>query len=719
MQSRGQKQEILEILAVIKARSSFVLSSVISAVLAASLLGAMANNSHAGTSTLLVPAGLSLPLNGFVATGSAGFRHLWFPDKRMGLCRVDPDLNAAGPHAINPVTCVLGGPAVYDAQAQRVYVADDIANTTENQGVVKMTFSPGGGSGHGLISSVGQTSLGGTGSCGLGSNQPTAMEQGPDGNLYIVFQENSNIIRIAEPNGAVACSNFQIIGQGALGANNVGLAWVGHTLYGIDGATPWQIIDADKCVTPANGLATCHASTVFADAATVPAGIASDQQYPSTNGTSLFITDSTSITKVAVASSVVTPNWATGMANPTSVSVDRSNPASPTVYVGDDSGDGNDQAQGRMFKLMDAVAPAAPGASAAVPPTAAAAAVNVSGTPVANGILPTAPHTAHTVVVAGQTALPDLSVVVTPPAVSGLTATTVTGLTNGALYALPLDASNAAATPPALQPGIAATPQPAGIPGAPLNVSAFAGNAAASVAWTSPESNGGSPILNYTVTYSHNGSPQTVNAPASATGTVITGLTNGQMYAFTVHASNAVGNSPESSNSNPATPIGAPQLDVGLTMNGPASVLIGNATYTLIATNVGGLTAPQVLVTDILPATGATFVSSSTDKGACLQVGKSLTCNLGSMAPGKSATMTVTLNVTSATSNSASVQLNDKDGTQLTDHNTTNNAASISTGIDAPPAPPPSSANVQSDPKPAPIVAVSVAPHVPIIEGKP
>ena len=47
---------------------------------------------------------------------------------------------------------------------------------------------------------------------------------------------------------------------------------------------------------------------------------------------------------------------------------------------------------------------------------------------------------------------------------------------------------------------------------------------------------GGAPILSYTVTA--NGALTTV-APGSATSAVVTGLTNGVSYTFTVHATNS------------------------------------------------------------------------------------------------------------------------------------------------------------------------------------
>ncbi|MCW3036936.1 MAG: hypothetical protein JWM17_2248, partial [Actinobacteria bacterium] len=98
---------------------------------------------------------------------------------------------------------------------------------------------------------------------------------------------------------------------------------------------------------------------------------------------------------------------------------------------------------------------------------------------------------------------------------------------------------------------------PAGPPAAPTGVSAVPGTASATISWTAPAS-GGSPINGYTVTPFIGANPQTgTNVGAAAVSATVGGLTNGTTYTFRVAASNAIGQGPQSTASNPVTPTGA------------------------------------------------------------------------------------------------------------------------------------------------------------------
>ena len=91
------------------------------------------------------------------------------------------------------------------------------------------------------------------------------------------------------------------------------------------------------------------------------------------------------------------------------------------------------------------------------------------------------------------------------------------------------------------------------VPGAPVIGTATAGDAQASVPYTAPESNGGSPILSYTATSNPGGFTGTLNREGSGT-IIVTGLTNGTTYTFTVTATNENGTGAASAVSNPVIP---------------------------------------------------------------------------------------------------------------------------------------------------------------------
>jgi hypothetical protein len=134
------------------------------------------------------------------------------------------------------------------------------------------------------------------------------------------------------------------------------------------------------------------------------------------------------------------------------------------------------------------------------------------------------------------------------------------------------------------------------VPGAPVIGTATAGNRQATVTFTPPDNTGGSPILSYTATSSPGGF--TATGPASPL--VVTGLTNGIAYTFTVTARNAQGVGPASAESNrvrPATVPGAPTIDAVAAGNGRAIVAFtppassGGAPITSYTARCGSFTA--------------------------------------------------------------------------------------------------------------------------------
>jgi trimeric autotransporter adhesin len=190
----------------------------------------------------------------------------------------------------------------------------------------------------------------------------------------------------------------------------------------------------------------------------------------------------------------------------------------------------------------------------------------------------------------------------TNPANGGQTATgsahtlTVTGLTNGDSYTFTVTATNGVGTGPASAPSNAAVP--VSVPGPPTAVTATAGNGQATVSFTAPAADGGSPITGYVVTAIDHTTAANGGQTATGSGSpiTITGLTNGNRYAFTVKAINAVGTGPASvpsPNVLPATVPGAPTV-AGVTPGNAKAVV----SFTVPASNGSPIVSYTVTATD-------------------------------------------------------------------------------------------------------------------------
>lgn len=130
-----------------------------------------------------------------------------------------------------------------------------------------------------------------------------------------------------------------------------------------------------------------------------------------------------------------------------------------------------------------------------------------------------------------------------------------------------------------------------------------------------------------------------------------------------------------------------PEVDVGMAKTGPPTVRVGD-TFTYVVTvrnEEGRATATAVTVVDPLPFL-VSFVSASTTRGACSNTGAIVTCAVGDVAGGESATITIVVRAARVGTavNTAAVS------TSAGDTNAANNAASAATTIvpRSPPAPP-------------------------------
>lgn len=133
---------------------------------------------------------------------------------------------------------------------------------------------------------------------------------------------------------------------------------------------------------------------------------------------------------------------------------------------------------------------------------------------------------------------------------------------------------------------------------------------------------------------------------------------------------------------------GCPKADLSITKTANARTVLrgGNVTYTLTAQNNGPDSAPNAVITDAL-ASAATLVSASASSGSC--AGTSiLSCNVGTLASGAKATVTLIVKMTSvgskadtATVGSATLDRAAHNTSGAGDTDSVNNSASTTTSV--------------------------------------
>jgi hypothetical protein len=138
-----------------------------------------------------------------------------------------------------------------------------------------------------------------------------------------------------------------------------------------------------------------------------------------------------------------------------------------------------------------------------------------------------------------------------PPATSSV----VTGLLPGLEYRFTVSATSAAGTGPLSAPSAPVTM--ASLPGVPVIDDVVAGARSATLTWSAPDSD--EPLTRYNVVATAtraDGSIHRVTRPATAPATsfVVTGLTVGLDYSFTISATSAVGTGAVSAPAGPVTP---------------------------------------------------------------------------------------------------------------------------------------------------------------------
>ena len=712
-----------------------------------------------GLSSVTAPAsGIILSGTAISAFTGQPVRHLWYGDQSNGMCRIDPEVDdpnltqpSTGIGRFNNIerTCVgfiqAGGFApqqlTYDASTNTLFAAD-IPRTAN--GVIRMHYDPAGDNGHGTIDPIHVESLMGAqgtrnaaGGCpvvldprnGATPETMSAATLGPDGNLYIGWMRDGVIERIPhpatfDPSNDAECALIDVpifaadarLGNGGAAGHTFGLGWIGHTLFGADNISPWFKDNADQCLTPANGNKRCGPTSaegigteiLGAFAPGPQAGLVSDFTYNGPNttfpGNSLYAQTLGGAVRVINATDVqnigVTPQFGGTFCFITGLSIDTTNLANETVFIGSDCTQGAINGAGAIWKVTPqppaGAPPAVPSsvlAANATPPGAASGAAIVSWLPSSNGQALTGFVIETLFAADGTCVFPDPAnpgACLNQPVNAGPNgvppnSAQVTGLPLGVPVQFLVAASNSFGTSQFSIASAAFTafvPQP---PTAPTGVVATAGNASAQVAWSAPSTNGGLPITSYTVTGLLNGltSVGNMTVAAPATGVNFTGLANGSLYNFTVTATNAAGNSAASLPSNAVTPSVPNVQDIAISMGGSSSLNAGSfATFTMTISSLGPGDAPNVTLADNLPAP---LISFTTTQGSCSTLGTQFSCTLGGMTAGAHATVKVTVAMSaSSITNTATITLRDLLGNvKTTDPDLTNNTASFTTNVNA------------------------------------
>jgi uncharacterized repeat protein (TIGR01451 family) len=552
---------------------------------------------------------------------------------------------------------------------------------------------------------------------------PSSAALGPDGALYAGSIRDGSIVRVLNaatfnPNNGCPDPNHLnapgdqiqiplLSSDEKFGAGHTfGLGWIGHTLFGADNIAPWIMTNADQCLTPINGNKMC-ASPAVGGQAQMPTeilaaqvsgpqgGLASDAVFPNFPGAVVYAATLSNVTRISNilsgTSMTVNLNYGGSFATIDGLLADPGDPNNATVYVGDDPTGGGLNGAGRIWQVVATAANTPPGtpvvtAAVAGPGTGQA---TVTWQPTVNG----AAITSYIVRTLLAPALPGGTP--TPSTIPDLTITAptttavVSGLTVGTAYEFQVAASNSFGTSAFSAPSAPVTAFAVTVPPAPTNVVGVAvgDGSSAAISWTQAGT-GNSPITSSTIR-AFNGATQVGSAVVlgAATGGTVKGLACGSSYTFTVSATNAAGTSKASAASLPVSIPCVTTADVSVTMSAPASVNPGSiVTYTVTLHNGGPAAAAQVLVSDTLPAP---FVSTTSSQGICAgAIGvTTLSCNLGSMAAGATATYSVQVQLpatqtTGSFTNTATATVTDANGVNV-DPNTANNSASATTSLQA------------------------------------
>ncbi len=532
----------------------------------------------------------------------------------------------------------------------------------------------------------------------------------------------------ADKLGFGTCDDFlQTVALAPDGRRATSLAWIGHDLWSSDGGGAFVITNADTtCQAISPGMTpTCASVPALGGAVAAANGASSDQIYPQLNGNNLYYGVSAVLVAPtapglvawvadAQGAQIITPDIINNAdiaaslgavfppPNPFPLGIisepvpDMTDPANLVIYTGDDPSNNGTTIPppfpttppglglGRWWQTCQGpslVAAAGPVGAVLIPNCPTPVSANAPGTPTivrgragnaqiavswapAQSNVPVTSYDVQTFI--GLALQSTTHVAPIAPALFPPTTTTISGLVNGTAYNFKARANNGAASSNYSAASAPVTPTAIVAPGIPTNAAAVAGNASALVTWSAPPLNSGGPVTSYTVTVIKNAvvTATTVNVVAPNTSAVVSGLTNGANYAFSVHANNGATAGLESTPSNTVIPTAAANA-VTVSVNGPplpdSQSVPTQITFNITITNTtpGAISAANVVstLTQLVPD-GAFIVLAQPTQGTCTAGGPGVlttACTLGTLNALATANINVIvkINGNAATLNSA------------------------------------------------------------------
>jgi uncharacterized repeat protein (TIGR01451 family) len=158
----------------------------------------------------------------------------------------------------------------------------------------------------------------------------------------------------------------------------------------------------------------------------------------------------------------------------------------------------------------------------------------------------------------------------------------------------------------------------------------------------------------------------------TATYSVNAGAANGSTVTNTATVSSPVPDPNPNNNSATSSATVGISADVSVIKTGPAAVTFNtNGSYQIVVSNAGPSNSQNVVVTDVIPS-NASFVSATPSQGSCSGTA-TVTCSLGTINAGSSATIALVLHVNSGTgvTNTATVTADTPDPNLANNSSTT------------------------------------------------